>query len=186
MVASVAVVVAHAAGPVNLRHADWADVSVPGSVCGASHAIKLHNSFAIVQSNRWPSFPRVAVGGGGGHIVYGDLVPGQTAAAMQVDCSNLGGTAAGQLAFAVVVYVAGEMAPRAIGVLTPRQLSHAGIHVPLIAPVSISSRKVVVAQFSYGPRDGDCCPSGRAKTVWAYSNGSFHAVSTDIERQPPK
>jgi hypothetical protein len=185
MLASVGAAITQAAGPLNLRHADWDDVSVPGSVCGTSETVKLHNWSAIVRSNRWPSFPRVDVAGVD-HLVYGDLVPGSEAAAMQVSCSNLGGTAAGQLAFAVVVYVAGETEPQPVGVLAPRQLSKAGVHAPLLEPISITPGNIIVEQFSYGPQDGDCCPSGRAKTDWAYSKGSFRSISTVVERQPTK
>jgi hypothetical protein len=172
-----------AAGVPSLRRADWAGVTVPASVCGSHGAVRLHGWSATVSSSRWRSAPRVAVAAGH-QIVYGELAPGLAAAAMQVSCSNLGGTAAGQLAFAVVVYEAGVTGPRPVGVLTPRAPSASGVHVPLLAAVAIAPGKLTVEQFTYGPGDPDCCPSGRATTVWSYRDGAFRPLSTVVDHRP--
>jgi hypothetical protein len=179
----VAVAAVSAAAPPSLRQADWAQASVPGSVCGSSKAVALHNWAATVGSTRWRSAPRVAVAAGHA-VVYGELAPGMAAASLQLTCSNLGGTAAGQLAFAVVVYVAGKTAPRPIGVLTPRAPVAAGVHVPILEAVTITPGKVTVKQFSYGRNDPDCCPSGQATTVWAYGKSGFRPLATVVERRP--
>jgi hypothetical protein len=172
-----------AAAPPSLLQSDWAQASVPGSACGSGHAVTLHNWSATVGSTRWRSAPQVAVTAGH-DVVYGELAPGLAAAALQVSCSNTGGTAAGQLAFAVVVYEAGNTGPRPVAVLTARAPTVAGAHVPILQAASITLGEVTVKQFSYGQKDPDCCPSGQATTVWAYKNGGFSPLSTVVEHQP--
>jgi hypothetical protein len=116
--------------------------------------------------------------------VYGDLRVGEgEAAALQIVCFNRGGTAAGQLAFAVVVYSAGQRAPTVLGVLTPRLRSGAE-HVPILTPAAITHDEVVLTEFFYGPHDADCCPTGKATTVWRLEGGAFHPASTVVQREP--
>lgn len=157
---------------------------LPGSVCGVDHPIRLQTGSASVRSPRWPALSRVDVARG--RVVYGDLSgDGHDAAALQVVCANLGGTAAGQLAFAVVVYSPGLRAPRALGVLTPR-LRSSGSHVPILMPISIRHDRVMVAERYYGSHDGDCCPTGGATTVWLLKAGRFRPISTVVESKPDR
>ena len=173
----------NAAAPPSLLQSDWAEASVPASACGSGHAVTLHDWTATVGSTRWRSVPRVAVTAGH-DVIYGELAPGLAAAALQVSCSNTGGTAAGQLEFAVVVYEAGNTGPRPVAVLTARAPTVSGVHVPILQAASITLGQVTVKQFSYGQKDPDCCPSGQATTVWAYENGGFRPVSTVVEHNP--
>jgi hypothetical protein len=171
-------------GPIDLHTVDWNQVVLPGSVCGADHPIKLHSGYATVRSRRWPALARVYVDRG--RVVYGDLNGhGRDDAALQIVCANLGGTAAGQLAFAVVVYSPGIRTPTAVGVLTPL-LRSTGHHVPILMPVSVTHDRVTVTEFTYGPHDPDCCPSGQATTVWLFKAGRFRPGSTHVQRQPNK
>src|SRR5581483_11553729 len=103
---------------VALHVVDWRQATVPGSVCGASAPIHLRNkggfSDAVVKSNRWPDWPRVEVDAlwEGSRPVYGDLDGDWSdEGALIVDCSNGGGTADGQLAFAAVIYTAERHGP---------------------------------------------------------------------------
>ena len=169
------------AGPIDLHRVDWNRAVLPGSVCGVDHAIALHTGSATVRSSRWPGVPRVSVDRG--RVVYGDLSGGVDDAALQVVCANLGGTAAGQLAFAIVVYAPGPRAPKVVGVLTP-VLPSTGHHVPIIVPVSIAHGAVTVGEDVYGPNDADCCPSGRARTVWRLKAGALRPVSTVVLKTP--
>jgi hypothetical protein len=146
------------------------------------HPIRLQTGSASLRSPRWPALSRVDAARGS--VVYGDLSgDGNDAAALQVVCANLAGTAAGQLAFAVVVYSPGLPAPRALGVLTPR-LRSTGSHVPILMPMSIRRERVTVAELYYGSRDGDCCPAGRATTIWLFKAGRFRPISTVVESKP--
>jgi len=182
MSACVVVAGAYGAGPIDLHAIDWNKAVVPGSVCGADHPIELHTGYATVRSHRWPAVPRVSVDRG--RVVYGDLNgDGRDDAALQIVCANLGGTAAGQLAFAVVVYSPGLRAPTVIGVLTA-VLRSTGRHVPILVPDSIGHGKVTVTEYSYGPHDADCCPTGQATTVWQFENGTFRPASTHVQRRP--
>jgi hypothetical protein len=166
--------------PVDLRTFDWNRAVMPGSVCGVDHSIALHTGSATVRSDRWPTITRVSVDRG--TVVFGDLSAHDAAAALQVVCANLGGTAAGQLAFAVVVYTAQARAPLPIGVLTPEVRSVG--HVPILLPTRIGDDEVTVAEYSYGPNDPDCCPTGRATTIWRLERGAFRAVSTHVVKHP--
>ena len=116
--------------------------------------------------------------------MYGDLLGGGgDAAALQIVCVNLGGKAAGQLAFAVVVYTTGQQAPTVLGVLTPR-LPSSGKHVPILTPAAITHDKVLLTELYYGPHDADCCPTGKAITAWRFKAGAFRPASTLVERRP--
>jgi hypothetical protein len=170
------------ARPIDLHRVDWNRAVLPGSVCGVDHAIALHTGSATVRSSRWPNVPRVSVDRG--RVVYGDLSGGGgDDAALQVVCANLGGTAAGQLAFAVVVFAPALRAPKVVGVLTP-VLPSTGRHVPIIVPLSIAHGAVTVGEYVYGPNDADCCPSGRARTVWRLEAGVLRPVSTVVLKTP--
>jgi hypothetical protein len=134
-----------------------------------------------VRSSRWPTLTQVSVDRG--RVVYGDLSgDGRDAAALQIVCANLVGTAAGQLAFAVVVYLPRSRPPAAIGVLTP-VLDSTG-HVPILLPTSIGHHEVIVTEYSYGPHDPDCCPTGRATTIWKLAHGAFRPASTRVIERP--
>ena len=171
-----------AAGPIDLHRVDWNRAVLPGSVCGVDRPIALHTGSATVRSPRWPSVPRVSVDRG--RVVYGDLSgAGRDDAALQVVCANLGGTAAGQLGFAIVVYAPGPRAPRVVGVLTP-VLPSTGHHVPILVPLAIARGTVTVSEYVYGPNDADCCPSGRARTVWRLEAGALRPGSTVVLKTP--
>ena len=182
LAACVAVTGARAAGPIDLHRFDWNRAVVPGSVCGAGRPVALRTGSATIRSRRWPGVPRVSVDRG--RVVYGDLSgDGRDDAALQIVCADLGGTAAGQLAFAVVVYAPSTRAPAAIGVLTP-VLRTSGRHVPILVPTSIGHDTVTVTEAVYGPHDADCCPTGRARTVWKLERGRLRPASTRWEVRP--
>jgi len=166
----------------NLHKVNWAEVTLPGSICGASHRIRLHHHLAVVASSRWRSWPRVTVDAGWNPVVYGNLDgDGQDEAALVVDCNNGGGTADGVLAYAQAIFTAAGNSPRVIGVVTPQRPDTYG--APLLT-VSIRRGKIVAHEAWYGPNDGTCCPSGRATTNWTYAHGSLRPGKSHIERRP--
>lgn len=177
---------------IDLHRVNWANVTLPGSVCGASKPIHLHNHVAVVVSHRWgkrwrsaswPAWPRVTVDAGWNPVVYGDLdAHGADEAALVVGCSNGGGTADGFLAYAQVIFTAGK-GPRAIAIVTPQQRKRPNV-LPTLLEVKIERGKVLAHEAWYGPNDGTCCPSGRSLTTWRYANGTLTPVKTVVEKKP--
>ena len=169
---------------IDIHKVDWANVSVPGSVCGATRSIRLHKGRAVVASRRWASVPRVTVEAGWNPVVYGNLDGvGQDEAALVVGCNNGGGTAAGFLAYAQVIFRASGASLRVLGVVTPQQPRQAN-RLPTLVTVKIRRGKVIAHEAWYGPNDGTCCPTGRTTTVWTYAHGSLRAGRPRITKQP--
>ena len=180
-------------GSIDLHRVKWANATLPGSVCGASHPIRLHHHRAVVVSYRWgrrwrsaswPTWPRVTVGSGWNPVVYSDLDgDGNDEAALVVGCSNGGGTADGYLAYSQVIFTAGKESPRVVGVVTPQQrkIPH---ELPTLLTVAIRRGKVIAQEFWYGRNDGTCCPSGRSRTTWKYANGRLIPGRTVVRKKP--
>jgi hypothetical protein len=177
----------------DLHQVNWPNVALPGSVCGANHPIHLHHHVAVVVSHRWgkhwrsaswPAWPRVTVDGAWNPTVYGDLDgDGKDEAAVVVGCSNGGGTAAGFLAYAQVLFTAGKKSPRVIAILTPQQRPNPNV-LPTLLQVTIRRGEVIAHEAWYGVNDGTCCPSGRSTTTWQYIGGKLKPVRTVVERNP--
>jgi hypothetical protein len=171
----------------SIRRSRWNSATVPGSTCGARGTIHLHHGSAVVSSSRWLKYGyrRVTVYREE-HVAYGDLDgDGQDEAGLGIVCANDGGTAAGQLAFAQVVFRLKDDVLHVIGVVTPRRRAAGAAHAPLVT-VQIVPGRVIATEYFYGPHDGDCCASGRARTIWGYSNGRLHAGPTVVTRAATK
>jgi hypothetical protein len=167
---------AFGAGP-NIHTVSWKSATVPGSVCGAKAPIHLHGGQAVASSSRWG---RVTVTTE--PPVYGRLSGAGQDAALGVICSNGGGTAASQLAFARVVYGLSGSKLSMIGVVTPRHPRAKGVHVSLIT-AKIVLGAVIATEYFYGPDDSDCCPSGRATTYWLYIHGGLTPQVPKVTKQ---
>jgi len=171
---------------VDVHKVDWANVSIPGSVCGAPHSMRLHKRRAVVTSKRWPSVPRVTVEAGWNPVVYGNLDGvGQDEAALIVGCSNGGGTADGFLAYAQVIFTTAGKSLRVISVVTPKQ-AHKANRLPTLVTVKIRRGKVIAHEAWYGANDGTCCPSGRTTTVWKYASGKLRPGRPRVTQRPPR
>jgi hypothetical protein len=173
----------HAAEAViDLHRVNWQAATLPGRVCGASRPIHLRHGRAYVKSHRWRNLRRIEVADGWSPVVYGDLDgDGVDEAAVGVFCSNGGGTADSVLAYARVVYRAGRTSASAIGVLTPHWQPKN--QLPTLLTVVLRRGRAIGREAFYGRRDGTCCPSGRAKTVWTYGHGKFELSSSRITRR---
>lgn len=177
---------------VDLHRVDWAEATLPGSVCGAKHAIHLHRNLARVAQTRWrrryqtaawPRWPRVTGETGWDPVVYGGLDgDGQDEAALAVGCSNGGGTADSFLAYARVIFTAAGNSPRVIGVVTPQM--QPPNELPTLVTVAIRRGKIIAHEAWYGANDGTCCPSGRSRTIWVVNKERLITTSTVVERKP--
>jgi hypothetical protein len=192
MAAVVAVAgVASAQTSLPLQAVGWQNETLPRAVCKSSRSIRLHNHVARIahtgfgnvnSSGSDPDLVRVA---GAYDVTYGRLGGVGPAAAVDVVCSNNGGTADGQIRFADVVFSGSATSVRPVGLITPQQSGRSKVsHVPLLVKVKWVDGRVVVAEYWYGPNDPTCCASGRATTTWAYRTGKLTAVRTVITRRP--
>ena len=168
----------------DLHKVDWANITLPGAACGATQPIQLHDGEAAIRHSVEPWWNVVVVYGG--LASYGDLNgDGRDEAAVYVICSNDGGTADGQLAFADVIFGSVGKSLRVLGIITPKQpFSLSTPHVPLLGKPKIQRGKVIAYERWYGPHDGTCCPSGQVKTIWTYANGTLRASRTIIVQKP--
>jgi hypothetical protein len=177
--------------PVNDVHrVDWRKVVLPGGACGSSRPIRLHeyrwSPEALVHPDVDMLWWNPVVVSSWSKPVFGDLDgDGRDEAALDIGCANAGGTAAGELGSAGVIFKAFRRSLRVVGIVTPRQpLLPENPHVPLSSVKAIERRKVVVSEGWYGPHDGDCCASGRVRTIWSYRRGRLRPTRTTI-LQPP-
>src|SRR5439155_12537915 len=134
-------------------------------------------------STRFHGYTHITVGSGWDAVVYGDIDgDGQDEAALGVDCNNGGGTADGVLAYARVIFGPGRDTPRMLAIVTPRrQQPH---ELPTLLRVEIHRGKVVSHEAWYGPKDGTCCPSGRATTIWRFRHARLVPISTTVQKKP--
>jgi hypothetical protein len=177
-VAGTASAFAQAAGhSLNLHHVKWGNVAIPGQVCRVRGPIQLHDGHARISHSGFGPLEVSETGPS-----YGNLGRGQQIAALQVWCSNQGGTAAGQLAEGLVVFSGAGGRLHALGTLTPQFRPDHAAHIPFITVRSIGAENVVTAEFFYTGSDADCCPSGRASTTWHWNGHSFKPGRTTVLR----
>ena len=173
----------------DLHSVDWMTTTVPGPVCpGVTAPIQLSGGQATIPTPAGldAGTPQLAVSEG--TVVYGDLYGnGRDVAAVNVLCSNTGGTADGQLESSWVVFSGASGTPTALATLLPQQASSAGNHVAMFdagsAGIVIASGQITTHEAFYGSNDPTCCPSGRATTVWTLANGTF-SPHTTVQSSP--
>lgn len=189
VVGTAAVASAHSTLP--LQAVGWQNETLPGAVCRASSPIRLHDHIAQISHTRFGdvdsfgSNPDLVGVAAAYHVTYGQLDGVGHAAAVDVVCSNNGGTADGQIRFADVVFSGSATGVRPVGLITPRQPHGSKVsHVPLLGKVKWIDGRIVVAEYWYGPNDPTCCASGRATTTWAYRSGKLTAVRTVVTKRP--
>ena len=183
--------VASAQTSLPLQAVGWPNETLPGTVCKSSRPIRLHNHVAQIAHtgfgdvNSFGSDPDLVRVAAAYDVTYGQLGGVGPAAAVDVVCSNNGGTADGQIRSADVVFSGSATRVRVVGLITPRQPHSSNVsHVPLLGKVKWVHGRIVVAESWYGPNDPTCCASGRATTTWAYRTGKLTAVRTVVTRRP--
>ena len=182
---------ASANSSLRLRAIAWRNVTLPGRVCRSGWPIRLHDHVARIAHTRFGdvhsfgSNPDLVLVWAAYRVTYGRLGALGPAAAVDVLCSNNGGTADGQLRFADVVFSGSGARLRAVGLITPQQPRDSDVpHVPLLTYVRWVRGRIIAKEAWYGPNDGTCCASGRATTTWAYRGGRLKAVRTVVTKQP--
>ena len=126
--------VAFAQTTLPLQAVGWQNEALPGAACKASSPIRLHNHVAQISHtgfgdvNSFGSNPDLVQVSAAYEVTYGQLGGVGPAAAVDVVCSNNGGTADGQIRFAEVVFGGSATNARAVGLITPQQPtpSHGG------------------------------------------------------------
>jgi hypothetical protein len=183
--------VAFAGTSVRLRAVGWANETLPGAVCKSHGPIRLHEHVAQIAHtgfgnvNSSGSDPDLVLVSAAYGVTYGQLNGVGGAVAVDVVCSNNGGTADGQIRFADVVFSGTASGVRPLGLITPQQPHSANLsHVPLLGKAKWVGGRIVVAEYWYGPSDPTCCASGRATTTWAYQAGKLTAVRTVVTKRP--
>jgi hypothetical protein len=174
-----------------LQAVGWQNEALPGAACKASRPIRLHHHVAQISHtgfgdvNSSGSNPDLVQVAAAYDVTYGHLGGVGHAAAVDVVCSNNGGTADGQIRFAEVVFGGSATSARAVGLITAQQPHRAKVsHVPLLGKVKWAHGRIVVAEYWYGPNDPTCCASGRATTTWAYRAGKLTAIRTVVTKRP--
>ena len=165
-----------AAAPADLHAVDWADVPIPGDFCGIPGLVTLKGDAAKATSHTWGPVHLFRFG----PVVYGDVEGDlRSEAAINVECDNGGGTAAGQLAFAFVVFEGVRGRLTVIGTVTP-QKNPPDQHPTLLTKVQLARGRVIAHEAWYRPSDADCCPTGTAITVWTLRAGHLTPGSARI------
>ncbi|MEV0154062.1 hypothetical protein AB0H57_10025 [Micromonospora sp. NPDC050686] len=148
--------------------AGWVGACIPGDFCEIDGMVRLTGPETVTESQGWGEVHIMV-----GHTVRGDINGDRAEeAAVMLDCNNGGGTAAGQLAFAYVVFDGSDRGLEVLGVVTPRKQED-GVHPTLFQQVTLRPGRVTVRELWYRSSDATCCPSGTATTVWRLSNGSL-------------
>ena len=155
--------------PLNLRRIQWSSVVIPGWPCRALGYVHLKDYSASVKHS---SYGPESIG-----IVpppsYGDVLGnGHDVAAVDVWCSNQGGTAAGQIANLYLVFSGESGKLRLIGTLRPGT-SLPNAHPSFLLGAQISVGRIIATERWYRPDDSDCCPSGTTVMAWRWTGNHF-------------
>jgi hypothetical protein len=169
---------AQAAQTASARGVNWGNVTIPGGLCEVKGSIKLHNGYAAVSHGSGFGVP-LAVSTA--TITHGYLGHGLPVTALEIWCSRLGSTAAGQLAEGVMVFSSPANQPHLLGVLTAQYRPKSAGHIPFIAVDHITTAgHVTVTEFFYRASNPDCCPTGQAVTIWQWTGHKFIPGRTKI------
>jgi hypothetical protein len=178
----------------DLHEVDWANASVPASVCGGTGVVQLRHSSGLVSSSRWPDawmgvesaqMPSQVEVAFYGPVQYGDVTgSGSDQAIVPIWCNNGGGTADGQLGQGLVVFTGTSASPVAMSIISTTQSGT--YHTPYFdnANTRIDKGKVTVEEVWYGPKDGTCCPTGTAEDLWTFNGTTLVLSSSLVTSQP--
>ena len=90
-------------------------------------------------------------------------------------------SAAAELAEGIVVLDSPGSRPHLLGTLTPQYRPSTAAHTPYITVDRIDTAgHIAVTELFYRPSNADCCPSGRAVTIWKWTGRKFIPGRTKI------
>ncbi|GAA4604206.1 hypothetical protein GCM10023195_14260 [Actinoallomurus liliacearum] len=152
--------------PLNLRHYDWGNATIPVPFCSVTGTVRFTKKEATAPSTKWGNVHLVQLG----DVAYGDLLGnGHPVAALPLTCDNGGGTGDSELAAADVIFDGSSGRLSLVGVVTPQQPS-AEITTN-IDKVKITLGRIKAYEIWYRRPDASCCATGKAVTDWTYANG---------------
>jgi hypothetical protein len=179
---------ARTASRLDLRTVDWTNQPVPAAACGGHGSIPISDSSGSLSPipKRFSGdsfYGKHAVSVYTGPEVYGDLggAAGDVAG-LEVDCTNGGGTADGQLLFSWVIFSGANGHLSVVGIIMPRvqpRREHASLLKITVKPGAITAHEYV-----YGKFDATCCATGRATTIWNYRGGKLTPSAPVITKRP--
>jgi hypothetical protein len=160
-----------------VQRVNWGDVTIPGRLCEVKGDIRLHDGQATVRHSGYGIPLDVYTT----TVTHGYLAHGLPVTALQIWCATTGGTAAGQIAEGIFVFASPSGHPHLLGTLTPQYNPSAAVHIPYIAVNRIdTARHIRVTEYFYSAANADCCPTGRATTIWKWTGRTFIPGRTKI------
>ena len=160
-----------------VQRVNWGDVTIPGRLCEVKGDIRLHDGQATVRHSGYGIPLDVYTT----TVTHGYLEHGLPVTALQIWCATTGGTAAGQIAEGIFVFASPGGQPHLLGTLTPQYNPSAAVHIPYIAVNRIdTARHITVTEYFYSAANADCCPTGRATTIWKWTGRTFIPGRTKV------
>jgi hypothetical protein len=145
----------------------WENARLTAEFCGVSGPIQFKGDGARAPSATYGEVDLVM-----GTPEYGRLdVPIGAVAAIWVDCNNTGGTGAGDLGSAYIIVAQQRDRLVSLAEITPQ--AQIGDRSQEVDAVTFHGHFIQVSENWYRSEDADCCPSGRATTIWTYQGGVF-------------
>lgn len=157
--------------------ADWVGVCVPGDFCAITDPVRLAATAMPATSQQWGEAYVSAVGDDNRGDVDGD---GRDEVALELDCHNGGGTAAGRLARAYAIFAGGPGGRLSLLGMITAQKQEPDQMPTLFSSIKLAHGTVTVQESWYRPSDMTCCPTGKATTVWTLSDGELRAGAPDV------
>jgi hypothetical protein len=187
-------VLASASSASPLKTVDWANALVPASACGGQGSVRLHDSYGLVSSSRWPdewnsNQPAVMADqvevAFYGPVRYGTVMAdGRADALVPIWCTNGGGTASGQLGQSLVVFHGAPAGLAVTGIITPSQANDHTMAYFNNSATRMETGRITLEELFYGPDDSTWCPTGRAEDLWAVDGANLVPSESHVTQQP--
>lgn len=157
----------------SVRLPSWKSASLTAKYCYVAGKVRFQNGLAKAISKR---YKQVTLGLS--QVRYGTFSKSVgEVAAVWTYCNNGGMTAGGDLAYGVVLVGLADGRLYSYGELTARVDD--GERPSGIGRVRFRNGKIIVSEWFYRKEDVNCCPSGRATTVWKL-------VADELEPSAPR
>jgi hypothetical protein len=158
----------------DVQRVNWGDVTIPGKLCKVTGSITLHNGSAVVTHSGYGPIEVFTT-----TVKHGNLGHGLQVTTLQIFCSAMSSTAAGQVAEGIYVFDSPGGRAHLLGTLTS-QYHPKSSHVPYLAVDKITTGHITTTEYFYASGNPDCCPSGRANTTWTWTGRKFVPGHTTV------